>query len=82
MLDGRDDDAETIEELIDPVGLSTALLQGNFVLLSRLLARIPEEEVADGLTVEKLRSEGLESSSRRVLTADDIGASRGRLAKC
>lgn len=80
MLDGRDDDAETIEELIDPVGLSTALLQGNFVLLSRLPAPIPEEEMADGLTVEKLRSEGLEASSRRVLTAADSDASSGQLA--
>ena len=58
VLDGRDDDADTIEGLIDPVGLSTALLQVNFVLLSRLLELTPEEEAADGLAyLELFRAE-------------------------
>lgn len=58
VLAGRDDDADTIEGLIDPGGLSTALLQVNFVLLSRLLELTSEEEVADGLAyLELFRAE-------------------------
>lgn len=58
VLDDRDDDADAIEELIDPVTLSTALLQVNFVLLSRILELTPEEEVATSIDyLELLRKE-------------------------
>lgn len=58
VLEDRDDDADIIEELIDPVSLSTSLLQLNFVLLSKLLELTPEEEVATSIDyLELLRSE-------------------------